>query len=151
MDAQRPRLQTTPQQARQQLAVAAAHRGSPSRDRLIHASGTAILGLTIGVYMAAQNIVSGASEIVMTAVFAAICLGQAYWVENVARTVPRRSRLWSRIGIGASIAVALAGVMPWLNLSARSEPNTWPMVLAGAAMAAGPSLVAAVVIACRYR
>ena len=37
-------------------------------------------------------------------------------------------------------------VLPWLNLSAQTSPNTWPMVAAGAGLAAVPALVAAAVI-----
>lgn len=143
--------QPTPQEARERLAAAREARrlGSP-RDRVVHAAGTAVVGLTIGVFLAAQNmVVSGMGHALLFAAFAAVCLGEGWWVEVAARTVPRRSRLWSRLGNGGTLVLALIAVVPWLNLGAQSAPNTWPMVIVGAAVAAAPSVIAAAVIAGR--
>lgn len=146
------RHQPTPQEAREQLAAAQARQLGSARDRRIHAVGTAVLGLTVGVFMATQNMVSlGTSGALLFVAFAVVCLGEAWWVERAARTVPRRSRLWSRLGIGGSVVLALVVVMPWLNLSAQSGPNTWPMVTVGAAVAAAPSVIAAAAIAAGRR
>jgi hypothetical protein len=137
----------TPEQAREQLA-ADRTLASP-RDRRVHAIGTAVLGVSTAGVLAAQNLFSGAAQLVLSAVFVAVCLGDVVWVERVARTVPRRAKLWARLGIGASLVLSLGVVLPWLNLQAQTEPNTWPMVLAGALVAALPSLVAAGAIARR--
>jgi hypothetical protein len=141
----RPTL--TPEQARRQLTDIQTRSLHSPRDRRIHAIGTAIFGLTSGFYMAAQNAITGAGHIVLSCVVVAIWVGEGFWVERAARTVPRRARLWSRLGIGGSLALALGLVLPWLNLRAQTSPNTWPMVLAGAFVVAVPSLVAAAVIA----
>ncbi|MEX5268761.1 hypothetical protein [Kocuria sabuli] len=81
-----------------------------------------------------------------TAVFAAAWLVTVWWIERVARTVPRRAKVWSRGGIVASFVLTLTVVLPWLNLSARTSRNTWPVVTAGAVVAAVPALAAAAVI-----
>jgi hypothetical protein len=136
----------TPQDARDRLAESRTRRLGSRRDRVVHAAGTAVLGLGIGFLMATQNVVSGAGRFALTCAFLVVCVGVAIGVERAARTVPRRAKLWSRLGIGASVLVALAAVLPWLNLEARTEPNTWPMVVAGALVTAVPSLLAATVI-----
>jgi len=135
----------TPEQAREQLA-AERTLASP-RDRRVHAIGTAVVGLSLAGVLASRNLFSGAADVVVSAVFIAVCLGDVVWVERAARTVPRRARLWSRLGIGASLVLSLGVVLPWLNLQAQTEPNTWPMVSAAALVAALPSLVAAGAIA----
>lgn len=49
------------------------------------------------------------------------------------------------------MVVSLFLVLLQLNLEAQTEPNTWPMVLAGTLIAAVPSLAVAAVIAQRRR
>ena len=137
----------TPEQAREQLATIQARTLDTSRDRTVHAAATAVFGVASALYMAAQNILSDwVSHSLRTAVFAAAWLVTLWWIERVARTVPRRAKVWSRGGIVASFVLTLTVVLPWLNLSAQTTPNTWPMVAAGAAVAAVPALVAAAVI-----
>ena len=140
-------MHLTSEQARERLAASRSRSLRSRGDRKVHAVGTAVLGLSIGLFMADRNLVSGTNEIVTSLIFGAVWLGGAIWVERAARTVPRGARLWSRLGIGTSVVVALVAVLPWLNLRAQTEPNTWPMVLAGAVVIAVPSLVAAAVIA----
>ncbi len=137
----------TPEQAREQLATIRARTLDTSRDRAVHAAATAVFGVASALYMAAQNILSDRiSHTVGTAVFAAAWLITVWWIERVARTVPRRAKAWSRGGIVASFVLTLTVVLPWLNLSAQTSPNTWPMVATGAAVAAVPALVAATLI-----
>lgn len=139
----------TPDQAREQLARSATRSLRSGRDRRIHAAGTAVTGITGGLFMASQNVVTGASRVVLSGVVLAVYLAGVFWVERAARIVPRHARLWSRLGIGGSLVLALGLVLPWLNLRAQTEPNTWPMVLAGALLAALPSLVAAAAVSLR--
>jgi hypothetical protein len=136
----------TPEQARRQLADLQARPLSSPRDRRVHAVGTAVFGLTIALHMATQNAVTGAAQVVLSCVVLVVLVAETVWVERAARTVPRRARLWSRLGIGASFVVALGFVLPWLNLQAQTSPNTWPMVAVAATVVAVPSLVAAAVI-----
>ncbi|MFF0905034.1 UNVERIFIED_CONTAM: hypothetical protein RF653_15265 [Kocuria sp. CPCC 205316] len=137
----------TPEQARGQLATIQARTLDTSRDRAVHAGATAVFGVASALYMAAQNILADwVSHTVGTAVFAAAWLVTVWWIEQVARTVPRRAKVWSRGGIVASFVLTLTVVLPWLNLSAQTAPNTWPMVAAGATAAAVPAVVAAAVI-----
>ncbi|PLC10900.1 hypothetical protein AUQ48_16475 [Kocuria flava] len=137
----------TPEQAREQLATLRARTLDTSRDRAVHAGATAVFGVVTGLYMASQNILAGwVGHTVGTAVFLAAWLVTVWWIERVARTVPRRAKMWSRAGIAASFVLTLTVVLPWLNLSAQTSPNTWPMVAAGAGLAAVPALVAAAVI-----
>ncbi|TFV66260.1 UNVERIFIED_ORG: hypothetical protein E4P37_07435 [Bacillus sp. AZ43] len=141
---ERPTL--TPEQARQQLAdVESRVLGCP-RDRRLHAIGTAVFGVSIALGLVTQNVLSGTARLALSCVLLAVMVGEGIGVERAARTVPRRARLWSRVGIGASFAVGLGFVMPWLNLEDQSSPNTWPMVAAAACLVALPSLAAAVVI-----
>ena len=137
----------TPDQAREQLATIQERTMDTSHDRTVHAAATAVFGVVTGLYMAAQNILADwVSHTIGTAVFLAAWLVTVWWIERVARTVPRRAKVWSRGGIVASFVLTLTVVLPWLNLSAQTTPNTWPMVAAGAAVAAVPALVAAAVI-----
>lgn len=139
--------QVTPEQAREQLAASRPRALSSARDRRVHAVGTAVLGLAIGLFMASRNLLSETGLVVVAVVFFVAWMVGLAWVERIARTVPRGARRWSRVGIGGSFVLALAAVLPWLNLQAQSAPNTWPMVLLGALVAAIPSLLAAAVIA----
>ena len=137
----------TPEQARAQLATIQARTLDISRDRAVHAAATAVFGVATALYMAAQNISADwVSHSLRTAVFAAAWLVTVWWIEQVARTVPRRAKAWSRGGIVASFVLTLTVVLPWLNHSAQTSPNAWPMVATGAAVAAVPALVAAAVI-----
>ena len=147
MDA--PHSQLSPQQAREQLAAAQSRSLSSRRDHRIHAIGTAVFGLAVGLLAASRNIIDGSNWIWVMLAYFVVAVGSGIWVERAARTVPRRTRLWSRLGLAASLVLALAVVLPWLNLSAQSAPNTWPMVIAGALGASIPSLVAAAMIAAR--
>lgn len=140
--------QLSPHEAREQLSASLTRRLTRRRDRTLHAFATATFGLALGLFSAAQNLAaSWGEEVLLTAGFVLVVVGTASWVEWVARTVPRRSRLWSRIGLGASFVLSLLLVRPWLNLQAQSEPNTGPMVLAAAAVIALPALAAAAIIA----
>ncbi|GAA1751577.1 hypothetical protein GCM10009767_08210 [Kocuria aegyptia] len=77
------------------------------------------------LYMAAQNILADwVSYSLRTAVFAAAWLVTVWWIERVARTVPRRAKAWSRGGIVAAFVLTLTVVLPWLNHSAQTSPNT---------------------------
>lgn len=137
----------TPEQAREQLSAIKGRTIETSRDRAVHAGATAAFGAITAFYMASQNILADQfSHTVKTAAFAALWLLTVWWIERVARTVPRRAKVWSRSGIMASFVLTLTVVLPWLNHSAQSAPNTWPMVVAGSAAAAAPALVAAAVI-----
>ncbi len=149
MDTTHP--QPTAQQARAQLATAQGRSLTSAHDRRVHAAGTAIVGMTIAVYATAQTIVSGAGNVVLSVAFFALILGQGWWVERAARTVPRRSKTISRVGIITSFVLGLVAVLPWLNLAAQTSPVTWAMALSGAAVAAVPALLAAAVIAVRRR
>lgn len=136
----------TPEQAREQLQ----HRHTPltsPRDRRVHAATTATFGVAIGATMALQNLLGPGNNALRAAGFIIVWLGAATWAERAARTVPRRTKLASRLGIGGSMLVSLTIVLPWLNYSAQTEPNTWPMVLAGTAIIALPCWVAAGYIA----
>jgi hypothetical protein len=138
----------TQQEARTQLSASQSRRLTTRRDRTAHAVATAVTGLTLGVFSAAQNLAdSWQAEALLTVVFVLGVIGSATWVERVARTVPRRSRMWARTGLGVSFVLSLLLVRPWLNLQAQAEPNTWPMVLGAAVATAVPALVAAAVIA----
>jgi hypothetical protein len=137
----------TPEQAREQLATIQARTLDTARDRAVYAAATAVFGVASALYMAAQNILADwVSHSLRTAVFAAAWLVTVWWIERVARTVPRRAKAWSRGGIVTSFVLTLTVVLPWLNFSAQTSPNTWPMVAAGATVAAVPALAAAAVI-----
>lgn len=69
--------------------------------------------------------------------------GALAWAERAARTVPRHAKLASRVGLGGSLVVGLTAVLPWLDLSAQSRPNTPAMAIVGAAAIALPSWIAA--------
>lgn len=138
----------SPEEARTQLSALQTDSIATPRDSLVHAVATAVFGVSMAIYMMSQNVVTGTvGTLVMTAIFAGVWLGTVAWVERSARTVPRRSRFWSRLGMAASFVLALGVALPWLNYQAQTEPNTWPMVLAASLIVALPSLVAAVVIA----
>lgn len=137
----------TPEQARERLSADRNRSLGSGRDRRVHAIGIAVFGLALGLVMTARHMTSGTAGVVLTIFFGGLLISEVIWVERTARTVPRRARLWSRLGAGASLLLALAAVLPWLNLRAQSEPNSWPLVLAAAAVVAVPSLVAAAVIA----
>jgi hypothetical protein len=110
------------------------------------ATGTAVFGLTIGLFAASRNMTEGPVCFWGSVAYFLITIGVALWVERTAHTVPRRARLWSRLGMSGSLVLALVVVLPWLNLSAQSAPNTWAMVLIGGCGAAVPVLVSAVLI-----
>ena len=137
----------TPEQAREQLAATGGTSLGSHRDARVHAVATAVFGLSVGVCMASQNVVTGWGSAILAAAFAAVWIGVVAWMERASRTVPRHARRWSRIGIGASLFLALAVALPWLNSQARTEPNTWGMVLLASVVVALPCLIAAAVIA----
>ena len=143
--------QVTPEQAREQLAATQTRSLPSGHDRRIHAVATAVFGCSVAFYMASRNVFSGAERVVVSGVFVAVWMGGAIWVERAARTVPRRARLWSRLGIGLSFLLALGLVLPWLNLQAQTVPNSLPMVLVASFVVAVPSLIAAAAIAGRRR
>ncbi|MGQ1795844.1 hypothetical protein ACT4S5_01705 [Kocuria oceani] len=137
----------TPEQAREQLAEVQARRLDTSGDRAVHAWATAAFGGITAFYAAAQNMLSDwVSHTALTLAFVTAWLATGWWVERAARTVPRRAKAWSRLGLAGSLLLVLTVVLPWLNYSAQTAPNTWPMVAAGAAAAAAPALLAAAVI-----
>ena len=137
----------TPEQARTQLAASRAASLGSDGDRTVHALATVAFGLVVGLYLSARNVVDGAGSVVASVLFFGCWLTAALWVERSTSTVPRRAKLWSRLGLAGSMLVALLAVLPWLNLQAQDEPNTWPMVLAGALVATLPSALAAAAIA----
>ena len=139
-------MHPTPEQARTQLAVSRTSALAPHRDRTVHALATVVFGLVVGLYLSARNVVDGAGSVVASVLFFGCWLTAALWVERSTSTVPRRARLWSRLGLAGSVLVALLAVLPWLNLQAQDEPNTWPMVMAGALVVALPSVLAAAAI-----
>lgn len=141
------RTSYTREEARERLAASRTPTLGNPGDRLVHAISTAAIGLIICLWFAMRNMMSETSGTVLACVYVALCFADAIWVERAARTVPRRAKLWSWLGIGASIVLSLGLVLPWLNLHAQTEPNTWSMVIAGALVAALPSLIASAVIA----
>lgn len=145
MNADRPQL--TPDQARDQLGGRDSRSLRSTHDRRIHALGTVVFGLNVGAWAATQNAFDGVSRFVMAAIFMVIFIAVTIWTERAARTVPRRARLWSRLGFAASLILGLFAVLPWLNVQAQTEPNTWPMLLVAALIISTPSLLAAAVIA----
>ncbi|MBX9246783.1 hypothetical protein ICW40_18495 [Actinotalea ferrariae] len=134
-------------EAQQQLATIEGRTLASARDRRVHAVGTVVYGVTIGLLMGARNMVSESQYLLLSLVAVVVLLAEFLLVERAARTVPRRARRWSRIGFAASFIIALVLVTPWLNLSAQTAPNTWPMVLVAALVTAAPSVVAGAVIA----
>ena len=136
----------TPQEAREQLEQSRERRLPTPADRSVHAWATAVFGLSLGLLMAPRNLLSGTGQVLVAALFIACWIGAEMWVDRTARTVPRRARLWSRLGIGTSFVLALIAVLPWLNFSAQSRPNTVPMVLLAGLVIATPSLIAAIAI-----
>lgn len=139
-------LHPTPEQANEQLVIGQAASLSTGSDRRIHAVGTAVLGVTVGLFLAAGTDLTGAQGVLLSCVFVLVCAAEAIWVERAARTVPRRARLWSRLGFGVSMILALAGVLPWLNLQAQDGPVSRPALLLAALIIAAPSLAAAAVM-----
>jgi hypothetical protein len=118
------------------------------RDRRVHALATALLGAVLGVVMASQNILAGPSGTALrTFGYLAVVAGALAWTERAADTVPRHAKLASRVGLGTSLVVGLTSVLPWLNLSAQTRPNTLAMAAVGAAAIALPSWLAAATIA----
>lgn len=137
----------SPDQAREQLSHGLATSLDSRGDRRTHALGTAVLGLTVGVFLCAQPLASGPSGVALACLLVAVCAAEAVWVDRTARTVPRRARTWSRLGFGASLLAALTVALPWLNLGGQTGVVTWSRVLAAALGVAAPSLVAAAAIA----
>jgi hypothetical protein len=133
------------QQAREQLAESRRSALRPSqRDHTIHAAATAVVGLDTGLFAATQNL--PISRPLASFVFILVWLAATCLAERVSRAVPRRGRRRSRLGIAASLVLALCAVLPWLNLQAQHSPNTWPVALLAGAVIAAPSLVAAALI-----
>lgn len=139
--------QLTPQQAREQLAAARSRSLASAQDRKVHAAGMVFVGVVIGLHMASRNLIGEGTYALVGVLVIGLLLVEMIWVDRTARTVPRRVRLCSWTGFIASFIVGLWAVTPWLNLAAQTAPNTWPMVLGGAAATAAPSLIAAIVIA----
>lgn len=136
-------------EAREQLSSARTALTDP-RDRRIHAIKTAAIGAAVGAVMGLQNVLVGSAGTALRAVIYFAVIGAALiWAEQAARTVPRHAKLASRVGLGASFAVGLTLVMPWLNLSAQDQPNTLGMAALAAALIALPSCAAAGYIAAR--
>lgn len=135
----------TRQQAQAQLDSTRRAALGSAHDRHLHAAYTAVAGVAGASFLSARVIVSGVEGAALTAAFFSVMFAMAWWVERSARTEPWRWRVTSRIGIGASLTLAVAAVMPWLYLT----PATWIKVVAGSAAAGLPALVAASVIAGR--
>ena len=134
-------------QARAQLSTTHPQLTGP-RDRRVHAITTATLGTAVGAVMAIQNLLVGPGGTALRALGYFVIVGGALmWAERAARTVPRHAKLASRVGVGGSLVVGLTAVLPWLNLSAQTRPNTLTMAFGGAAAIALPSWVAAGYIA----
>src|SRR5690606_15130625 len=105
---------------------------------------TATFGTAVGAVMAIQNVLAGPGGTVLRAFGYFVIVGGALvWAERAARTVPRYAKLAHRVGLGGSLVVGLTAVLPWLNLSAQTKPNTLAMAIAGAAAIALPSWIAA--------
>ena len=139
--------QPAPEQARAQLTAIQSRSITTGRDRSVHALATAVFGAITAFYMASQNILAdGIAHTIKTAAFIGLWLLVVWCTEQAAKTVPRQAKLWSRIGIAGSFLLSLTVVLPWLNFSAQTAENTWPMVVGGAALAAAPALVAAAAI-----
>lgn len=137
------RTAPTPDQARDQLATSHPPLTAP-RDRRVHAITTATLGVAVGAVMAVQNLLVGPGGTALRAFgYFVIAGGALACAERAARTVPRHAKLASGAGLVASLAVGLTLVLPWLNLSAQSRPNTLGMAIVGAAVISLPSWVAA--------
>lgn len=115
-----------------------------SRDRRVHAITTAILGVTVGVVMAAQNLLAGPGGTALRGLgYLVVVVGALVWVERAARTVPHHAKVASRLELGGSLVMSLTVVLPWLNLAAQCRPNTLVMAIAGAIVLAVPSWIAA--------
>jgi hypothetical protein len=133
-------------EARDQLATSYELTGA--HDRRVHAITTALLGVALGAPMGFQNLLVGPGGTALrTLIYAVIVGGALVWAERTARTVPRHAKLASRVGFGASLLVGLTMVLPWLNFSAQSQPNTVAMAIVGAVVIASPSWIAAGYIA----
>lgn len=142
-----PTTQPTAQEAAARLADRPV-RLADDRDRRIHAVTTVVLGAVIGVVMATQNVLATqVGAVLRGAVYFAVVGGAIAWSERAARAVPRHARLASRIGLIASLVVGLVAVLPWLNLSAQTSPNSAAMVVVGAAAITVPTAIAALWIA----
>jgi len=139
-------LEITPEQARERIAASSARRLGSAPDRKMYALGTIALGLAVGVYFATENLVHGVAYLVSSMAFVAVLVAAEIWVQGATRTVPRRARLWSRIGFGASFALGFVAVGPWLNLQERTDLDPWLVALAASLVITAPSLVAAAAI-----
>lgn len=137
----------TPDEARRRLDLDAATPLATTADRRLHAGSTALFGVGLGVLAVLSNVLDGLVASAVSGIVAAALLGLLVWADGRARTVPRRARLISRAGVGASLLVGLAAVLPWLNLRAQDQPITWAAALAAIVLIALPSLVAAAMIA----
>ena len=147
MSTPHPDVHLTPEQARDRLAVTAIGPLTTMRDRRVHAAGAAVVGLTMGLHMAMRNVVTEGRYALLSAAFVGVLVAEVLWVERASRTTPRRGRRWFWTGFTASFVLVLAVVTPWLNLGARTRPNTWAEITLGAAVIALPSLLAAAAIA----
>lgn len=145
MNASRPR--PTPDEARACLDASGRAPLRNRRDRRIHAIYTAAIGVVIAMVLATRNVLSVGADVVLSVVVFGLMVAVLLCMERTSTTVPRRVRLLSRVGVGVSFVLGLTATLPWLNLRAQTEPNTWGMVLGAAAVTALPSLAAAVAIA----
>ncbi|HSK23575.1 MAG TPA: hypothetical protein VK906_10385 [Egicoccus sp.] len=137
----------TPAQARQRLDASGRAPLRNRRDRRIHAIHTATVGVVIAMALATRNVLDIGSDVVLSVVMFGLMVALLVWMERTTATVPRRAGLLSRVGVGLSFLLGITVALPWLNLRAQTEPNTWGMALGAAAVTAVPSLVAAAAIA----
>ncbi|GAA1481750.1 hypothetical protein GCM10009624_21900 [Gordonia sinesedis] len=135
----------TPDEARRRLALGETSIANAT-DRRLQAGGTAAFGFGLGTMAVIGHLLSGRAGAVLSGVAAAALLGVLLWVDARTRAVPRRARLISRVGVGASLLVGLAAVLPWLNLRAQDESTGWGVAALAVLVIALPALVAAALI-----
>lgn len=136
----------TPDEAQRRLDLGTSTSLTSAGDRRLHAGSTALFGVGLGAMAVTSSRLDGLVGSAVSGILAAALLGLLLWADSRARTVPRRARLISRVGVGVSLVVGLVAVLPWLNLRAQDQVIGWPLALAAVAVIALPSLVAAAAI-----
>jgi predicted membrane channel-forming protein YqfA (hemolysin III family) len=146
VDDAQARHRPTPAEARARLDLLEPAPMGSGVDRWAHAGFLIIAGAVLGVLAVTRDVFDDGAHAVISAVLLAGMIGALAVVDRVTRTVPRRARRRSWIALTVSLAVGLVIVTPWLNLSARTAPNSVVAMLGGGALVALPCVVAAIVV-----